>query len=155
MAARPLRVKPSQTLPLTRAADGRVEACERVRADAEPVEPLEQRPAREGEREAAPLEAARGGDDAGLGLHEPPLPPQRAEQIQVFKDGERLEAARALVRRAPDEDARVAVGQPQQTQPRVEPRQEPRRRGAAVEAYAEVPAGGAPVSERGVDARGR
>src|SRR3712207_1537759 len=103
-------------------ADVRVEARERVRADAEPVERLKQRPAREGEREAAPPEAARGGDDASLGLHETSLPPERAQQVQVFKDGERLEAARALVGRAPHEDARVAVGQPQQTQPRVEPR---------------------------------
>src|SRR5690349_4598346 len=111
----------------------RVHARERVRADAEPVERLQERPSREGESEAASLEASRRCRDPRAKMRDAPELPEPSHQIQVFEDGEVAKASDSFVSLAAYEDARVAVAEPELSELRVEPRQEARRAAAAVE----------------------
>ncbi len=74
-----------------------------------PVKRLQRRPARECEREAFVLEAARRCRDHACEMHETPRAPQFSQQVQILENRERLKAADSLVCFAPHEKRRISI----------------------------------------------
>lgn len=97
-----------------------------------PVKRLQGRPARENEREAFALEAARRCCHYACEMHETPRAPQFSQQIQILKNRKRLKAADLLVGFAPHEKRRIAVTQSKAAQSRIQARHKTRRRFRAV-----------------------
>src|SRR5579863_222096 len=117
--------------------------------DAEPIEHVNDHPPRD-DRAGAPMgEFSRRGDKRGL--HDPPGLAgafQAADELVIFHERHRFDAANSLIDRAAYENAAVAVVELHEPDQCVEPRQPARETAAAIEDEAEIAADDSRIGER-------
>src|SRR5258705_12234966 len=119
-------------------ADRRVQASERRGADPHPIEHMQTGPSCEGDQETAPFEAARRSDYRSRHIDHGAQLTHALYQIEILKDWKRPKSPNLLVRCTPYKDCRIAVGESESSEFRIQPGHEPCRRSLAIEEKVEV-----------------